>query len=117
MPNRFVKPQAAKNTVGQANRGTGISFLIQQQHHNKTPLPPVLPIRFTGVIRPPSIAKERQQAGATDRVALPPRDSLLQSSPSLTVMPVLNPDNLRLTDFMDLQTLQEIQDSFAAVAN
>src|SRR5438552_11764079 len=26
-------------------------------------------------------------------------------------------DNLRLTDFMDLQTLQEIQDSFAAVAN
>src|SRR3954469_15953249 len=32
-------------------------------------------------------------------------------------MPVLNPDNLRLTDFMDLQTLQEIQDSFAAVAN
>src|SRR5688572_11465456 len=27
------------------------------------------------------------------------------------------PDNLRLTDFMDVQTLQEIQDSFAAVAN
>src|SRR5436305_13750572 len=26
-------------------------------------------------------------------------------------------DNLRLTDFMDLPTLQEIQDSFAAVAN
>lgn len=26
-------------------------------------------------------------------------------------------DNLKLTDFMDLQTLQEIQDSFAAVAN
>src|SRR6476660_1445507 len=26
-------------------------------------------------------------------------------------------DNLRLTDFMDVQTLQEIQDSFAAVAN
>ena len=25
--------------------------------------------------------------------------------------------NLRLTDFMDVQTLQEIQDSFAAVAN
>jgi phosphoserine phosphatase RsbU/P len=28
-----------------------------------------------------------------------------------------NPDNLRLTDFLDLQTLQEIQDSFAAVAD
>ncbi len=28
-----------------------------------------------------------------------------------------HPDNLRLTDFMDVQTLQEIQDSFAAVAN
>lgn len=27
------------------------------------------------------------------------------------------PDNLRLTDFMDLPTLQEIQDSFAAAAN
>src|SRR4029453_3407457 len=26
-------------------------------------------------------------------------------------------ENLRLTDFMDVQTLQEIQDSFAAVAN
>src|SRR4051794_24429189 len=26
-------------------------------------------------------------------------------------------DNLRLTDFMDLPTLQEIQDSFAAIAN
>src|SRR5438477_2220503 len=32
-------------------------------------------------------------------------------------MPDFNPDNLRLTDFMDLPTLQEIQDSFAAVAN
>jgi len=29
----------------------------------------------------------------------------------------LDPDNLRLTDFMDLPTLQEIQDSFAAVAD
>src|SRR5438270_2126167 len=29
----------------------------------------------------------------------------------------LNTDNLSLTDFMDLPTLQEIQDSFAAVAN
>lgn len=28
-----------------------------------------------------------------------------------------DPDNLRLTDFLDLATLQEIQDSFAAVAN
>jgi sigma-B regulation protein RsbU (phosphoserine phosphatase) len=28
-----------------------------------------------------------------------------------------DPDNLRLTDFMDLATLQEIQDGFAAVAN
>src|SRR5205814_7823507 len=28
-----------------------------------------------------------------------------------------NTENLKLTDFMDLQTLQEIQDSFAAVAN
>ncbi|HEX2971051.1 MAG TPA: SpoIIE family protein phosphatase [Tepidisphaeraceae bacterium] len=32
-------------------------------------------------------------------------------------MPLSNPDNLKLTDFMDLPTLQEIQDSFAAVAN
>src|ERR671921_516227 len=32
-------------------------------------------------------------------------------------MSELQPDNLRLTDFMDVQTLQEIQDSFAAVAN
>lgn len=31
-------------------------------------------------------------------------------------MPI-DPDNLKLTDFMDLATLQEIQDSFAAVAN
>src|SRR5687768_3238016 len=29
----------------------------------------------------------------------------------------LDPDNLKLTDFMDLPTLQEIQDSFAAVAS
>jgi sigma-B regulation protein RsbU (phosphoserine phosphatase) len=29
----------------------------------------------------------------------------------------LDPDNLKLTDFMDLPTLQEIQDSFAAVAD
>src|SRR5436309_2707308 len=32
-------------------------------------------------------------------------------------MPEHHADNLRLTDFMDVQTLQEIQDSFAAVAN
>jgi len=32
-------------------------------------------------------------------------------------MAEIDPDNLRLTDFMDLPTLQEIQDSFAAVAN
>src|SRR5947209_17530177 len=32
-------------------------------------------------------------------------------------MPEFNPDNLHLTDFLDLATLQEIQDSFAAVAN
>ncbi|HEX8521579.1 MAG TPA: SpoIIE family protein phosphatase [Tepidisphaeraceae bacterium] len=32
-------------------------------------------------------------------------------------MSELQPDNLHLTDFMDLQTLQEIQDSFASVAN
>lgn len=32
-------------------------------------------------------------------------------------MPLTDPDNLKLTDFMDLPTLQEIQDSFAAVAN
>src|SRR4051794_3426686 len=29
----------------------------------------------------------------------------------------IDPDNLRLTDFMDLATLQEIQDGFASVAN
>ena len=29
----------------------------------------------------------------------------------------LDPDNLRLTDFLEVSTLQEIQDSFAAVAN
>src|SRR5439155_4579475 len=33
------------------------------------------------------------------------------------LMPELHAENLRLTDFMDVQTLQEIQDSFAAVAN
>src|SRR5688500_11919048 len=32
-------------------------------------------------------------------------------------MSLIDPDNLKLTDFMDLPTLQEIQDSFAAVAN
>src|SRR6059058_2655628 len=32
-------------------------------------------------------------------------------------MSEFQPDNLRLTDFMDVKTLQEIQDSFAAVAN
>ncbi len=32
-------------------------------------------------------------------------------------MAELDTDNLRLTDFLDLATLQEIQDSFAAVAN
>ncbi len=32
-------------------------------------------------------------------------------------MSELQPDHLRLTDFMDVQTLQEIQDSFASVAN
>lgn len=32
-------------------------------------------------------------------------------------MAQLDPENLQLTDFMDLPTLQEIQDSFAAVAN
>jgi hypothetical protein len=32
-------------------------------------------------------------------------------------MDVIEQDQLRLTDFMDLPTLQEIQDSFAAVAN
>ncbi len=32
-------------------------------------------------------------------------------------MPAFDPDHLKLTDFIDLSTLQEIQDSFAAVAN
>jgi len=32
-------------------------------------------------------------------------------------MPAPDPDRLKLTDFMDLSTLQEIQDGFAAVAN
>ncbi|MGD0769503.1 MAG: SpoIIE family protein phosphatase [Tepidisphaeraceae bacterium] len=32
-------------------------------------------------------------------------------------MPAVDPDRLKLTDFMDLSTLQEIQDGFAAVAN
>ena len=32
-------------------------------------------------------------------------------------MPESQPDNLRLTDFMDVQTLQEIQDAFASVAS
>jgi serine phosphatase RsbU (regulator of sigma subunit) len=35
----------------------------------------------------------------------------------MTTMISLDSDKLRLTDFMDLPTLQEIQDSFAAVAN
>ena len=29
----------------------------------------------------------------------------------------LDPDKLHLTDFLDLATLQEIQDGFAAIAN
>ena len=32
-------------------------------------------------------------------------------------MSIENPDNLRLTDFMDIPTLQEIQDGFASIAN
>jgi sigma-B regulation protein RsbU (phosphoserine phosphatase) len=32
-------------------------------------------------------------------------------------MPAFDPDHLKLTDFLDLPTLQEIQDSFASVAN
>ena len=32
-------------------------------------------------------------------------------------MPQFDLDNPRLTDFLDLTTLQEIQDSFAAVTN
>jgi hypothetical protein len=32
-------------------------------------------------------------------------------------MSELHAEHLKLTDFMDVQTLQEIQDSFAAVAN
>src|SRR3954471_2009412 len=36
---------------------------------------------------------------------------------TMTTMISLDSDKLRLTDFMDLPTLQEIQDSFAAVAN
>ncbi|MGA2443752.1 MAG: PocR ligand-binding domain-containing protein, partial [Tepidisphaeraceae bacterium] len=32
-------------------------------------------------------------------------------------MPAADPDHLKLTDFMDASTLQEIQDGFAAVAN
>src|SRR5918993_202335 len=49
---------------------------------------------------------------------------LLPGRPLLLVGPVFpdemsesHADNLRLTDFLDLQTLQEIQDSFAAVAD
>src|SRR5206468_5523695 len=47
-----------------------------------------------------------------------PRMGRASSLPAL--MPQLHPENLqslRLTDFMDVQTLQEIQDSFAAAAN
>ena len=48
-------------------------------------------------------------------------DPPLQSPPAvasgLHSMTETHSDNLRLTDFMDLPTLQEIQDSFAAVAN
>jgi sigma-B regulation protein RsbU (phosphoserine phosphatase) len=32
-------------------------------------------------------------------------------------MPAAEPDHLKLTDFLDLSTLQEIQDGFAAIAN
>src|SRR6059058_2313928 len=35
---------------------------------------------------------------------------------SFLMLPI-DADKLRLTDFMDLPTLQEIQDSFAAIAN
>lgn len=37
--------------------------------------------------------------------------------PDFPSMAEFDPDNLHLTDFLDLPTLQEIQDSFAAVAN
>src|SRR5271170_6003915 len=40
----------------------------------------------------------------------------LQSHILLSMGP-LDAENLKLTDFMDLQTLQEIQDNFASIAN
>src|SRR5436305_12199303 len=49
------------------------------------------------------------------RVPLSAPASLLQCPPN--GMAEFDPENLRLTDFLDLPTLQEIQDSFAAVAN
>src|SRR5437588_7580187 len=44
-----------------------------------------------------------------------PRDGLPGGNG--VMMAESNTDHLRLTDFMDLPTLQEIQDSFAAIAN
>src|SRR5204863_7828699 len=49
------------------------------------------------------LSVDRERPPPTMRPALP--------------MQSLDSDKLRLTDFMDLPTLQEIQDSFAAVAN
>src|SRR5688572_29737238 len=47
----------------------------------------------------------------------PGRPAAAVRFPPAAPMISLDADKLRLTDFMDLPTLQEIQDSFAAVAN
>src|SRR5258705_8053192 len=67
---------------------------------------------------------------STEFFTLPPRPPHLKcfvrATPNETPRPaqgwdsitmLLDPAHLRLTDFMDLPSLQEIQDSFAAIAN
>jgi sigma-B regulation protein RsbU (phosphoserine phosphatase) len=62
----------------------------------------------------PVYGRGKNARDCTVRFGLP---ILLLNLTLVTDMDVIEQDHLRLTDFMDLPTLQEIQDSFAAVAN
>ncbi len=68
-------------------------------------LPPTKPIAQLNM---PPIAATGARPTIPRLADVRPRDSSFR---------VIDQDNLRLTDFLDLATLQEIQDSFAAVAN
>ena len=61
----------------------------------------------------PGPADNAQQAPAPP----PAEPPVATGNPRTDPMASADLDNLRLTDFLDLPTLQEIQDNFAAVAN